>query len=1094
MDKLGNLSNNYVNDIAQDSLGLIWVATTDGLCRYDDEDEIKVFKKGDIGLESDIIRTLETGSDQSLWIGTTFGGITRYNVLSNTSVTYTTDDRRKTRLSNSEVLSAAEVSPSEIWVGTEDGLDVIYPEQDSIFNFNVIKDQLGIKGAAILDIYVDQNDWIWITTWNKGTYLYLPHHTGVHSKGTFRKISMPDLESKSNVWKIIQADKDHYWLATHNGGLVYMQLPTNASNKISDQHWTPKFKNYTTAQTNLALDYLRAIEFDSDENLWIGTNRGISILTADEIKSIDFSDPSQKVNFKSFFQQPRLKYGINDNNITSLFLDKQGLLWIGSTSGINQYNKSNNRFSRTLLSDFFIGANGKNDRVNSIKILDSTTIILGTSENGILCYDLEKGKLIDHPILENGFPNERITSLYKYKNEAIYKGTVDGVCRVSLNPPYGITQFPFDHNTLLSSREDSNSEPPPFRITAVLKDSQGRLWAGSENDLYLIDESTNEWIGIKIDDSVTHLLEDSDKNIWATTYRGITRINNKKNVNSFDHYLRGDSNAGDIMLSNQIITVKEHDKILYFGAINGMFTYNLRTQKFERLENSSKYAINSLAITEEGIIWSSTPNGIIRYNISQKKEKLYTEKDGLQMTSFRADAILDGLNGDVFFGCQEGFVQLNENLWEPHNMMPTVYITDVTTSNSDSSEFVNGINSSTIILDPDNISVSIKYTSNNYSQPNFNQYAYRLEGFDGEDWNITDKEEITYTNLDPGDYTFTVKSSCLAGIWSEHHTSISLDVQPSFHETYIYKALVLLGSASLMLAIIYFYTRMVKRRNTILNDYNKRLNLQIHKTESANKSLADREQKMQELVNKLDESNKELKRSNKDLEQFAYIASHDLQEPLRTVSAFVDILGKKSEKGLDEENKQITSYIQQGVDRMSSLIHSLLIFSLIGKEGHQFEEVDLNIVVNEKVHDLARYIKEHNADVLISSLPSIVCRKEEIATVFYNLILNGIKFNKSDAPSVTINCQELENHWEFQVTDNGIGIPKNYQEQIFEIFKRLHGKGEYEGTGIGLSVCNKIINKHHGLLTVDSQEGRGSTFTFTIDKHLEAAVTELELA
>jgi len=162
MDKLGNLSNNYVNDIAQDSLGLIWVATTDGLCRYDDEDEIKVFKKGDIGLESDIIRTLETGSDQSLWIGTTFGGITRYNVLSNTSVTYTTDDRRKTRLSNSEVLSAAEVSPSEIWVGTEDGLDVIYPEQDSIFNFNVIKDQLGIKGAAILDIYVDQNDWIWI--------------------------------------------------------------------------------------------------------------------------------------------------------------------------------------------------------------------------------------------------------------------------------------------------------------------------------------------------------------------------------------------------------------------------------------------------------------------------------------------------------------------------------------------------------------------------------------------------------------------------------------------------------------------------------------------------------------------------------------------------------------------------------------------------------------------------------------------------------------------------------------------------------------------------------------------------------------------
>jgi len=222
--------------------------------------------------------------------------------------------------------------------------------------------------------------------------------------------------------------------------------------------------------------------------------------------------------------------------------------------------------------------------------------------------------------------------------------------------------------------------------------------------------------------------------------------------------------------------------------------------------------------------------------------------------------------------------------------------------------------------------------------------------------------------------------------------------------------------------------------------------------------------------------------TNKDLQQFAYGASHDLQEPLRNIGNAVGLLKRKNE--FDDQSNEFVEIAVDGVKRMSSLIENLLNYAKSGSQSVSIENVDLNKIVEDKLQDLSQMIASRNANVMVQNLPTIACEVHQIGIVFYNLINNGIKFNKSENPKVTISCKEEVNKWLFIVKDNGIGIPKDYQNKIFSIFTRLENKRDYEGTGIGLSLCQKIVTRHNGSIWIKSIEGEGSTFYFTISKNL----------
>jgi len=232
----------------------------------------------------------------------------------------------------------------------------------------------------------------------------------------------------------------------------------------------------------------------------------------------------------------------------------------------------------------------------------------------------------------------------------------------------------------------------------------------------------------------------------------------------------------------------------------------------------------------------------------------------------------------------------------------------------------------------------------------------------------------------------------------------------------------------------------------------------------------------------LRETIEDLARINAELEQFTYIASHDLKEPLRMISNFAQLLEKRYKDKLDEDANDFIKFITEGVVRMQDLINSLLAYSRIGKNYKEFEKVDLNDVLKDTIDNLKQIINETNAEIIYDSLPSLFADKYQLIQVFQNLISNAIKFRGIDPPLVHISSRLDSKHWVFSIRDNGIGIKSKDFERIFVIFQRLHAKDEYDGTGIGLSICKKIVEQYGGKIWVDSEVGKGSTFYFSIPK------------
>jgi PAS domain S-box-containing protein len=229
----------------------------------------------------------------------------------------------------------------------------------------------------------------------------------------------------------------------------------------------------------------------------------------------------------------------------------------------------------------------------------------------------------------------------------------------------------------------------------------------------------------------------------------------------------------------------------------------------------------------------------------------------------------------------------------------------------------------------------------------------------------------------------------------------------------------------------------------------------------------------------------ELEESNDELAKFAYVASHDLQEPLRMVTSFLQLLERRYEEQLDESARQYIAYAVDGARRMQRLIQDLLAYSRVGTRGRDFEPVDSGEVVLDVLHDLGPSIEEAGAAVEAGSLPVVFADPTQLHQLFLNLVGNALKFHRPDVPgririsAERASLQDGRAGWRFAVADNGIGLDAQYAERIFQVFQRLHTREEYEGTGIGLAICKKIVERHGGTIRVESAPGEGATFTFT---------------
>lgn len=238
---------------------------------------------------------------------------------------------------------------------------------------------------------------------------------------------------------------------------------------------------------------------------------------------------------------------------------------------------------------------------------------------------------------------------------------------------------------------------------------------------------------------------------------------------------------------------------------------------------------------------------------------------------------------------------------------------------------------------------------------------------------------------------------------------------------------------------------------------------------------------LQERDRELEARTEELERSNEELEQFAYIASHDLQEPLRMISSYTQLLAKRYKDQLDGDANEFINYAVDGANRMQVLINDLLSYSRVGTKGEDFSHVDLNSVLEAVKANLKGVIEETGAVIKYSKLPTVMADNSQMIQLFQNLIGNAVKFRREGVtPEIEITSKKEGNLFRFVVKDNGIGIDKKYLDRIFVIFQRLHTKEEFPGTGIGLAICKKIVERHGGEISVESAEGKGSDFTFTL--------------
>ena len=223
----------------------------------------------------------------------------------------------------------------------------------------------------------------------------------------------------------------------------------------------------------------------------------------------------------------------------------------------------------------------------------------------------------------------------------------------------------------------------------------------------------------------------------------------------------------------------------------------------------------------------------------------------------------------------------------------------------------------------------------------------------------------------------------------------------------------------------------------------------------------------------------ELARSNQDLEQFAYVASHDLQEPLRMVATYTQLLAERYRGQLDDNADKYIHYAVDGALRMQALVQDLLTFSRVGRQGIAPQSTDCNAVVETAVKNLQAAVQESGAQVTHDDLPAVMADGSQLLQVFQNLIGNALKFRGPQTPAIHVSASKTRREWVFSVSDNGIGIAPEHAESIFVIFKRLHTRAEYPGSGIGLSICKKIVERQGGRIWVESQSGHGATFKFT---------------
>jgi ligand-binding sensor domain-containing protein/signal transduction histidine kinase len=1057
------LSQGHVSNIIKDKKGFMWFCTDNGLNKYDGYN-FKVYnfnKKDATSISNDYVLCITEDKDGIIWVGTANGlnkfdrnketfihytpqkdivvhhilidskglfwlstaeGFYQFNAATKNFKQFLNDKNNYNSLSNNYVTKIVEDNSGYYWIATKDGLNKFNTKNNEFIIYNT-KSNVSIASNWIKTLYKDVNGKIWIGMVNGGitSFDYKTNAFTNYKKNINNNNSL----CFNDVLSIAEDAKYNLWIGTENGGISIFNQKNNTFLNI---------KNNANDDESLSNNSIYSIYKDDIGNMWVGTwSAGINLHPLIGKKFHNYTSIKGEIN------------SLNNASIISATAGNNNDIWIGTDGGgINKFNTISKNFKHILNTEKAPSVI-KNNYVTALLLLPNNKIAVGYHRGSFDILNTLTNKVEKHISIKdqnNKAIEISVNNLFKDKEDNIWVAT------------WGEGVLIFNKNLQLIKKlqyniADSTSISSDF-VNCFYQMKNGNVWIGTTLGLNIV----NQFLIIKkiksnikntnslSHDEVNNIFVDKNKNIWLATSGGL-----------------------DVMTN-------ENSPITHYNENNGLPS-NL---------------INSIVEDNNGNLWIGSSNGLSVLNTATKNIRNYGIEDGIQGKEFNFNAIIKDNKGALFFGGTEGFNYFMPDSLEDNKTLPPVYITNLRIFNK--TVIPSAYNpilqhaiteTKSITLSYTNSVITFDFAALNFTFSENNQYAYMLEGFDNDWIYIGTNRSVTYTNLDAGKYTLKIIASNNDGVWNKIGTSLEVIITPPWWKKWWFLSFLLF---TIIISFIYYHhyrIQFVNKQNLLLEN-----KVQIQTSELVLKNKEETIARIEaEIARKeADTANVKLTISNKEMEQFAYIASHDLKEPLRTTSSFIHLLQKKYQGKLDDEADKYIHFITESTERMKVLITDLLEFSKIGAEV-QVSAINCNQVLSNVLTDLDTVIKETNAIINTQHLPTFNGYETEIKLLFQNLLTNAIKFRKKNMPPIiSITTKENIDEWEFAITDNGIGINENYFDKIFKIFQRLHTKTQYDGSGIGLAHCSKIVALHQGKIWVTSTLHVGSTFYFTISKNV----------
>lgn len=1105
------LSQSTGQAILQDSHGYMWFGTQSGLNKYNGYD-ITVYEHvpgNPASISSSHISYLFEDSRGDLWIGTTGSGLNLYDRERDQFIHFRSSHSDHHRgLNNNSITSIIEDADGNFWIGTVSGLNHFDRDKKEFIHFFADEyDPNSLSNSEISSLYLDSRGRLWIGT--AGGLNYWDNVTGKF--GHFKHdASDPNSISHNHVSVIHEDHSGNLWVGTLGAGI----------NRFDPAE--EKFQQYRHEEDDpysISGNTILSILEDSRGVLWVGTeNEGLNVFDRDN---------EQFYRHRSNVSNP---HSLTHNSVYSLYENDDNILWIGTFSGgISYMDRKDSKFEHYKHNPFDAKPLNNN---SVISFLETSwgSVLVGTDGGGLNVFDRETHEFTQYKHSSDdpaSLPSNVVLALHEDRQGSVWIGFYNG----------GITRYDPGSESITHYRHDPE-DPHSLRndhVFAIHEGRDGEMWFGTNGGgVNLLDPESGRFERIAAgNDAVSvirALYEDSHGSLWVAMYgSGLAEID-KKGGTVINHYVEwADDEWSEGLASNVILAIHEDKKEnLWLGTVaGGLHFFDRKKKRFTAysvdagLPGSNVYGILE---DDNGSLWLSTGAGLAMFDPETEAVSTFNVEHGIQSSEFNPLAYYRDREGYMYFGGINGFNRFHPNRVTAEEAVPPVVLTDLKVFNQaveigEDSPLKKHISLTDQIILPHSANVlTFDYVALNFNKNKGNQFAYMLEGFDS-GWNyVGPRRSATYTNLNPGQYTFRVKAANIYGVWGETDQTLAVTIMPPFWQTSWFRVLVILGFLGTLLGGIQWRLQSIRRQNRELEKKvarhtidlvgkNKELSSTLDELKQARSELVDKAHKagmadlaanvlhnVGNILNSVNVSvamiDDKLKRSKLlNLKQ----ASRLLEKHAGDLENFIlnDRRGKKLlnyfiklEEPFSKEHEELGKQAARLTENMKLMIDVVSAQQSYSNAGRIIEYFALEDLVQDTLVLQAATIERHGLNLVTDYQPveEVQVEKSKIIHILVNLFKNA-KESMSDLDPgkrmISLKTFQDDDYVYLSIIDIGCGIPK---EDLKKIFNHGYTTKSY-GHGFGLHSCANYMNELGGGIRVESEgHGKGTSVTLSFPR------------